>query len=188
MHNCANSGTDSNSNEYWNDSTKSCEACPQWSYCKNGIITMKAIRTTTRSGGPTAEQVFKFPQTSFSKCRISVKARQTDYNSGSEYLRIQHVDHGENLHTKCGMTQQCHQDLFSCHLSKTDITVGSDKSITISGYNTPSSNYCPYDPTRDGWPSNNSPQSSQGYGACGNRGTGGHCYYMWAEVTITSCW
>ena len=25
-------------------------------------------------------------------------------------------------------------------------------------------------------------------GAGGSTGTGGQCYYRWAEVTITSCW
>lgn len=176
------------SNQYWDDSSKSCQSCPKWSVCKNGIITMQAVRTTTRNGGPTATQTFKLPQMSASKCKISVKARQTDYNSGSEYLVIQHKDKSENLHTRCGMNQQCHQDLFTCNLSKTVIDVGSDKQITFQGYNSPGANYCPYDPTRDGWPVNNSPQSSQGYGACGNRGTGGHCYYMWAEVTLESCY
>jgi len=178
-------------NTYFDDSSKTCKACPQYSKCQNGVVVMRTIRTTQRSYGPTAQQTFKLPQMNVAKCQLSVKARQTDYDSSSEWLQIIHLDGtSQALNTKCGFNQQCHQNLHTCNLSTNVVLVdqGADDEITIQGKHAPSTDYCPYDPTRDGYPNNKSPQSRQGHGACGARGTGPTCYYMWAEVTLDNCY
>ena len=151
---------------------------------------MKTVRSTYRHGG-SATQTFYFPGVNFNQCRLRVDARQTDYDWHHEWLSIKHVDNSyQNLATTCGFNQQCHQNLARCSLSTNTVYVdhGANDQITIQGVNARATDYCPYSPTRDGWPHNRSRQSRQGWGACGQYGTGGDCYYLWAEVTLEQCW
>merc|ERR1712146_358381 len=136
-------------NQYWDGNH--CRGCPAYARCQHGIIKMQTVRSTYRHGA-SATQTFYFRGVNFNQCRIRVDARQTDYDWHHEWLSIRHVDNSyQNLASRCGFNQQCHQNLRRCSLSTNTVYVdhGANDQITIQGVNSRYSDYCPYNPVRD---------------------------------------
>ena len=160
-------------------------------------------------GARSDSRTFHIPaQMGYDRCRISVKARQTDYgNAGrnyaswGEHLVIRHVDASINLHNKCGFKHQCYTDLYTCSIDSNKRMVSIDHGqpdwITIRGTNGRGVNYCPFNPTRDlsgkvdyangFYGTEHVRESSQSAGACGRTGRGSNCFFMWAQVSIDCC-
>jgi hypothetical protein len=193
---------------WFNERTDRCESCPQYATCKNGVVVMQTVRTTSPRSASDS-RTFHIPrQMNYDRCRISVKARQTDYgNNGrnyagwGEHLIIKHKDANINLHNTCGFKHQCYNDLYTCHIDHNKRMVKIDHGepdwITIQGTNGRGTDYCPFNPTRDlsgridfnrGYYGNEHVrESSQSAGACGTRGRSSNCFYMWAQVSIDCC-
>ena len=66
---------------WFNEVSDECEPCPEYATCKYGVVRMQTVRSIKRSGGPYDERVFHLPaQLKLTQCKISVDARQTDYD------------------------------------------------------------------------------------------------------------
>merc|ERR1712199_72978 len=128
--------------------------------CKNGVVTMQTVRTTAWRSAKD-QRTFHIPkQMGYDRCKISVKARQTDYgNNGvnnpswNERLVIKHKDVNVKLHQNCGFKHQCYNDLYTCKLDKSEEMVTIDHGepdwITIEGENGQGTDYCPFNPLKD---------------------------------------
>merc|ERR1712096_428429 len=145
---------------WFNENTDKCESCPAYATCKNGVVTMQTVSMTS-SGNRFDQRTFHIPeQMKYDRCKISVRARQTDYgNNGSNYaswgehLIIRHHDVNVKLHNNCGFRHQCYNDLYTCKIDSNQemVTIdhGPDDHITIQGENGRGTDYCPFNPTTD---------------------------------------
>jgi len=193
---------------WFNEKTDKCEKCPQYATCKNGVVTMQTVRTTAWRSAKD-QRTFHIPkQMGYDRCKISVKARQTDYgNNGvnhpswNERLVIKHKDVNVKLHQNCGFKHQCYNDLYTCKLDKSEEMVTIDHGepdwITIEGENGQGTDYCPFNPLKDlsgkvdfangFYGTEHVAESSQSSGACRKFEQSANCYHMWAQVSIDCC-